>query len=152
MSEEQAAVNESAREKALKEAAEKNAAIPKDKVGPRWKVGATRGKNPIIITYPFLDESIPESVPKSVPEFMETITTDPATQAATLLDYLIRGYNNAMQEAASDPLAEFVSNVWSPEVALTFRTAVRNYAKGLQMELEDAVAIIRPGFAKKFGE
>lgn len=148
MSEEQKVVNESAKDKALKEAAEKNAAIPKDKVGPRFKVGATRGKNPTIITFENFDVSQPATLPKTVPEFMEVVTQEPAT----LLDYLIRGYNEAMYEAASDPLAEYVSDVWSPEVKLTFRTAVRNYSKGLGIELEDAVNIIRPGFAKKFGE
>ena len=79
--------------------------------------------------------------------FTEVVTSD----EKLLLDYLIRGYNDAQYEAASDPLAEFVSSVWAPDVALTFRTAVRNYAKGLGIELEDAVNIIRPGFAAKFG-
>ena len=148
MSEEQVVALESAKDKAIKAAAEKNAAIPADKIAPRWKVGATRGKNPTVITFEFLDESQPATLPKSVQEFMTTITDEPAT----LLDYLIRGYNAAKYEAASDPLAEYVSDVWSAEVQLTFRTAVRNYAKGLGMELEEAVNIIRPGFAKKFGE
>lgn len=148
MSDEQVEILESARDKAVKAATEKNALLPKDKVGPRWKVGATRGKNPQIITFEFLDQSQPDTLPKSVPDFMAQITDN----TDTLLDYLIRGYNDAKQEAASDPLAEHVSDVWSPEVQLTFRTAVRNYAKGLQMELDEAVAIIRPGFAKKFGE
>lgn len=148
MSEEQKAVVETAREKALKAAAEKNAAIPADKIGPRWKVGATRGKNPTIVTFEQFDESLPASLPKSVPEFMEVVTS----KQEDLLDYLIRGYNDAQWEAASDPLAEYVSSVWSPEVQLTFRTAVRNYSKGLGIELEDAVNIIRPGFAAKFGQ
>lgn len=146
MSEEQVVENATAKEKAIKEVAEKNAKLTG--IGKRWKVGSTRGKNPTIVTYEFLDQSKPDTLPKSVPEFMSTITDEPAT----LLDYLIRGHNDAMQEAASDPLAEFVSDVWSAEVQLTFRTAVRNYAKGLGMELEDAVNIIRPGFAAKFGQ
>ena|SRR5215204_3044712 len=148
MSEEQKEIQETAREKALKVAAEKNAAIGAEKVGPRWKVGATRGKNPTIITFEQFDESQPATLPKTVPEFMEVVTSE----QAVLLDYLIRGYNDAQYEAASDPLAEYVSNVWSPEVALTFRTAVRNYSKGLGIELDEAVAIIRPGFAAKFGQ
>jgi hypothetical protein len=146
MSEEQAAEIVTARDKAVKEVAEKNAAITG--VGERWKVGSTKGKNPTIVIYKFFDQSQPETLPKDVEEFSNTVTTDPTT----LLDYLIRGRNEYLQEMAQDPLGEYVSNVWSPEVALTFRTAVRNYAKGLEMELEDAVAIIRPGFAKKFGE
>ena len=147
MSEEQKQVVETARDKAVKEATAKNEAIGKEKVGPRWKVGATRGKNPTIITYENFDESQPATLPKTVAEFMEVVTQD----QKQLLDYLIRGYNDAMYEAASDPLAEYVSSVWSPEVQLTFRTAVRNYSKGLGIELEDAVNIIRPGFAQKFG-
>jgi hypothetical protein len=146
MSEEQKEVIVTERDKAVKAAAEKNAALG-DKVGPRWKVGSTKGKNPVIITYENLDDSKPESLPKTVQEFTEVITSD----NKVLLDYLIRGYNDAMFEAASDPLSEYVSAVWAPEVAVTFRTAVRNYAKGLGLELEEAVAIIRPGFAAKFG-
>ena len=146
MSEEQKVVNESTKEKAIKQAAAENAL--RTGVGTRVKVGATRGKNPTVITFETLDESQPETLPKSVAEFMEVITSE----QATLLDYLIRGHNDAKYEAASDPLSEYVSNVWSPEVQLTFRTAVRNYAKGLGLELEDAVNIIRPGFAAKFGQ
>jgi hypothetical protein len=145
MSEEQKEAQETAREKAIKAAAATNAT--RTGIGPRLKVGATRGKNPTVITFENFDTSQPESLPKSVAEFMENVTQD----QPTLLDYLIRGYNDAMNEAASDPLAEYVSDVWSPEVQLTFRTAVRNYAKGLGLELEQAVNIIRPGFASKFG-
>lgn len=148
MSNEEKAVNESAKDKALALAAEKNAALPKDKMGPRFKVGATRGKNPTIITFENFDVSLPDTLPKTVQEMVEFVGSD---KSDTLLDYLIRGYNEAQYEAASDPLAEYVSDVWSPEVKLTFRTAVRNYSKGLGIDLEDAVAIIRPGFAKKFG-
>lgn len=148
MSEEQKEVIESARDKAVKEAAVKNAALPKDKVGPRLKVGATKGKNPIIITFENFDVSMPDTLPKTVQEMVEFVGSD---KSDVLLDYLIRGYNEAQYEAASDPLAEYVSDVWSPEVKLTFRTAVRNYSKGLGIDLEDAVAIIRPGFAAKFG-
>ena len=146
MSEEQKVEVASEREKAIKAAAEKNAQLKG--VGKRWKVGSTRGKNPTIITYETLDESQPETLPKSVQEFMEVITQD----QKELLDYLIRGFNDASYESASDPLAEYVSSVWSPEVQLTFRTAVRNYSKGLGIDLEDAVNIIRPGFAAKFGQ
>lgn len=139
---------ETAKEKLIKEAAERNAKITG--IGPRWKVGMTKGKNPTPIIFEFLDESQPETIPKSVQQFGETIPG--ADDEKITLDYLIRGYNDAKAEMAQDPLGEYVSNVWSAEVALTFRTAVRNYAKGLKIELEDAVNIIRPGFAKKFGE
>ena len=146
MSEEQKQVVESERDKAVKAAEAVNAT--RTGIGTRQKVGATRGKNPLIITFEQFDVSIPDSLPKSVPQFMETVTS----KEAELVDYLIRGYNDASYEAASDPLAEFVVDKWAPEVQLTFRTAVRNYSKGLGISLDDAVNIIRPGFVSKFGE
>ncbi|MET0785362.1 MAG: hypothetical protein ABWY25_01480 [Paenisporosarcina sp.] len=73
-------------------------------------------------------------------------------EAPTLLNFAIRGQNDALYEAASDPLAEFVVPSWPAEVQSTFRQAVRNYARGLQMTLDEAVGTIRPGFVKKFGE
>lgn len=145
MSEEQAVENVTAKEKAFKEVAEKNAAITG--VGERWKVGSTKGKNPTVVIYKFLDRSMPETLPKTFEQFMEVITD----KQDDILDYLIRGRNEFNQEMAQDPLGEYVSDVWSPEVQLTFRTAVRNYARGLEMDIEDAVKIIRPGFEKKFG-
>lgn len=145
MSEEQKEIQETERDKAVKAAAEKNATITG--VAPRWKVGMTKGKNPVVITYEFFDESKPDTCPKSVAQFMEVVTD----KQEVILDFLLRGYNDAKAEAAQDPLAEYVSSVWSPEVQLTFRTAVRNYSKGLGIDLEDAVNIIRPGFAAKFG-
>ncbi len=146
MSEDQKTALEIAREKADAEAAEKNKA--RTGIGPRVKVGATRGKNPTVVSWEAFDDAIPESLPKSVKEFMETVTN----KEETLVDYLIRGYNDANQEAASDPLAEFVVSKWDPATQLTFRTAVRNYSKGVGISLEDAVNIIRPGFVAKFGE
>lgn len=145
MSEEQKAVVETEREKALKAATEVNA--KRSGVGTRQKVGATRGKNPQVITFESFDDSLPDTLPKSVPQFMEVVTS----KEAELVDYLIRGYNDASYESASDPLAEYVVASWAPEVQLTFRTAVRNYSKGLGISLEDAVNIIRPGFTAKFG-
>lgn len=146
MSEEQKTAVETAREKAEANAEVANKA--RSGVGPRLKVGATRGKNPQVITFEAFDFSQPDTLPKSVPQFMEIVTS----KEVELVDYLIRGYNDAMNEAASDPLAEFVVDKWAPDVKLTFRTAVRNYSKGLGIALEDAVAIIRPGFTAKFGE
>ena len=146
MSEEQKTANETEREKAVKAATETNAT--RKGVGTRLKVGATRGKNPTVITFETFDESLPESLPKSVAQFMETVTS----KEDVLVDYLIRGFNAASYEAASDPLAEYVVAKWAADVQSTFRQAVRNYAKGLGIELEDAVNIIRPGFVAKFGD
>lgn len=120
----------------------------KNKVGTRLRVGATRGKNPQVITFEEFDDALPETLPKSVAQFMELITN----KEDVLVDYLIRGYNNASYEAASDPLAEYVVSKWAADVQSTFRQAVRNYSRGLGIPLEDAVNIIRPGFVAKFGE
>lgn len=148
MSDEQKTANESEREKAVKEAEAKNAELG-EKVGPRFKVGATRGKNPTVITYLAFDDALPKTLPTSVQQFMETVTS----KESELIDFLIRGYNDASYEAASDPLAEYVVASWDPQVQSTFRIAVRNYFKGLGLaSLEDAVAIIRPGFVAKFGD
>lgn len=146
MSDEQKSALEVAREAAEKAAEETNKA--RTGVGTRLRVGATRGKNPQVITFEAFDDSLPETLPKSVGQFMEIVTSD----EPTLVDYLIRGANAANYEAASDPLKEYVVPSWAPEVQSTFRQAVRNYAKGLNLQLEDAVNIIRPGFVAKFGE
>lgn len=159
MSENEKSALDLAREKAEKAAAEENAKRQTEegegenkkviqKVGTRVMVGATRGKNPQIITWEAFDDALPTSLPKSVAQFMELVTT----KEDLLVDYLIRGLNAANYEAASDPLAEFVVSKWAADVQSTFRQAVRNYSRGLGIPLEDAVAIIRPGFVQKFGE
>ncbi len=117
-------------------------------IGTRVSVSGTRGKSPIIVSYEQFDDSIPESLPKNLQDF---VSFTKATEAA-MLDYVIRGYNAASYEAASDPLAEFVVASWPADVQTTFRQAVRNYSKGLQIPLESAVETIRPGFIAKFGE
>jgi hypothetical protein len=146
MSEDQKTVLQTEREKAELAAIETNKT--RTGVGTRVAVGATRGKNPQVITFEHFDDSIPESLPKSVAQFMEVVTS----KEAELVDYLIRGLNDANYESASDPLKEFVVASWAADVQSTFRQAVRNYSRGLQIPLEDAVNIIRPGFVSKFGE
>lgn len=156
MSDDQKTALEIAREKLEVAAKEENAKRVVDpaanptvnKVGPRIQVGATRGKNPQAISFEQFDDSLPETLPKSVEEFMKLTTND----EKTLVDYLIRGYNSASYEAASDPLAEYVVSSWASDVQSTFRQAVRNYSRGLGIPLEDAVNIIRPGFVSKFGD
>jgi hypothetical protein len=64
---------------------------------------------------------------------------------------LIGGYNDANYTAASDPLAEFVELTWKDDVQTQFRLVVRNYSRGANVSLEDAVALIKPGFVKQFG-
>ena len=116
-------------------------------VGVRVHVGQTRGKNPIVIDWEAFDESKPDTLPKAIKEFMEVTKVD---DEPTLVSYLIGGYNDAMYTAASDPLAEFVDLSWAPEVQTQFRLVVRNYSRGANVSLEDAVALIKPGFSKQF--
>jgi len=59
-------------------------------------------------------------------------------------------FNDAAYTAASDPLAEFVDLSWAPEAQTQFRLVVRNYSRGANVPLEDAVALIKPGFSKQF--
>lgn len=117
-------------------------------VGTRVVVSGTRGKSPVIVSYEQWDDSQPETLPKDLQTFIDYGKVTPAA----LLDYAIRGQNAALYEAASDPLAEYVVASWPAEVQSTFRQAVRNYSRGLQVSLEDAVTLIRPGFVSKFGE
>lgn len=116
-------------------------------VGVRTRVGQTRGKNPVVITWKAFDESKPDTLPTSIQQFMETtgVKDEPS-----LVSYLIGGYNDAAYTAASDPLAEFVDPTWKDEAQAQFRLVVRNYSRGAGVSLEDAVALIKPGFSKQF--
>lgn len=146
MSDEVKSALDIAREEAVAKATEVNKS--RSGIGTRQVVGATRGKNPQIITYEQWDDSQPDTLPKTIEAFVEHTKIE----APTLLNFAIRGQNDALYEAASDPLAEFVVPSWPADVQSTFRQAVRNYSRGLQMTLDEAVAVIRPGFVKKFGE
>jgi hypothetical protein len=117
-------------------------------VGLRTRIGQTRGKNPQIISWKAFDESQPETLPTSIQQFTDTVG---AKDEKVLLSYLISGFNDEAYTAASDPLAEYVNPTWSAEVQTNFRLVVRNYAKGLNMSLEDAVNLIKPGYEKQFG-
>jgi hypothetical protein len=117
-------------------------------VGTRVQVGKTRGKNPVVISYEQFDDSITGSLPTSIENFME-VTSD--KDEPTLVNFLIRGKNAALYEAASDPLAEFVEASWPVDAKLQFRLVTRNYSRGANVSLEDAVALVKPGFVKQFG-
>jgi len=119
-------------------------------VGTRMKVGRTRGKGSIVIKYEQFDESLPETLPNSIQSFLETIKLDPEKNEADVVRYLIAGYNEELYTAASDPLAEFVEPTWPAEVQTQFRLVVRNYSRGANVPLEEAVALIKPGFVKQF--
>lgn len=119
-------------------------------VGVRIRVGQTRGKNPVIITWKAFDESKPDTLPKSIEEFLKTTNLNPEKDEPTIVSYLIGGYNDAAYTAASDPLAEFVDPTWPDDAQAQFRLVVRNYSRGANVSLEDAVTLIKPGFSKQF--
>jgi len=116
-------------------------------LGKRVRVGQTRGKNPQIISWEAYDDSIPESLPTTIQSFMDV---DGTKDEPTLVSFLIAGSNEAAYTAASDPLAEFVDPSWPADAQTQFRLVVRNYSRGANVSLEDAVGLIKPGFAKQF--
>lgn len=145
MSEDQKSAKEVELEAKQKEADAANAT--RTGVGTRLRVGQTRGKNPMVISWESFDESKPETLPTSIQQFMDitSVKDEPA-----LVSFLIGGLNDANYTAASDPLAEYVDLSWAPEVQTQFRLVVRNYSRGASVSLEDAVALIKPGFEKQF--
>jgi hypothetical protein len=116
-------------------------------IGVRLRGGQTRGKNPQVIGWEAFDEALPATLPTSIQSFMDTVNVK---DEPTLVSYLIAGYNEAQYTAASDPLAEFVDLSWPQEAQTQFRLVVRNYSRGAMVSLEDAVNLIKPGFAKQF--
>jgi hypothetical protein len=121
-------------------------------LGTRVFVGQTRGKNPLIISWEAFDESIPESLPTSIAEFVKVsgVSVEYEKDKMCLVSLLIAGLSDANYTAASDPLAEFVDPSWPDEAQAQFRIVTRNYSRGAEVSLEEAVALIKPGFVKKF--
>jgi len=118
-------------------------------VGTRMFVGKTRGKGSQVITYENFDDSIPESLPTSIQQFMDV--TNQKDEPA-LVKFLIAGYNADLYQAASDPLKEFVDPTWPEDAQTQFRLVVRNYSRGANVSLDDAVELIKPGFVKQFSK
>ena len=116
-------------------------------VGTRIRVGQTRGKNPMVISWEAFDESKPETLPTTIQQFMDITKV---ADEPSLVSFLVGGLNDANYTAASDPLAEFVDLTWPQEAQTQFRLVVRNYSRGAQVSLEDAVNLIKPGFEKQF--
>lgn len=116
-------------------------------VGTRLKVGRTRGKSSMVITWEAFDDAKPDTLPTTIQQFMDItgVKDEPS-----LVSNLIAGFNDASYTAASDPLAEYVEATWPPEAQTQFRLVVRNYSRGAQVSLEDAVTLIKPGFEKQF--
>jgi hypothetical protein len=145
MSDEQKSAKELELEAKQKEAD----AINKDRtgVGTRVRVGQTRGKNPIVISWEAFDESQPATLPTTMKQFMEVTEVK---DEPSLVSFLIGGLNDANYTAASDPLAEFVDLSWPQDAQTQFRLVVRNYSRGANVSLDDAVKLIKPGFVKQF--
>lgn len=116
-------------------------------VGTRVRVGQTRGRNPMVISWEAFDESLPATNPTSISNFMDVTSVK---DEPTLVSFLITGFNDLAYTSASDPLKEYVDASWSVEVQNQFRLVVRNYSRGAGVSLEDAVALIKPGFSKSF--
>lgn len=135
------------REQELKAAQDKAANTNKERtgVGTRVRAGQTRGKASMVVSWEAFNLEEPSTLPKSIKEFTEVtgVKDEPS-----LLSFIIDGYNDAMYTAASDPIAEFVEDTWSPEVKAQFRLVVRNYSKAVGCSIEDAVAVIKPGIVK----
>lgn len=112
--------------------------------GTRVQVGSTRGKNTQVITFEAFDESQPDSLPKTIAEFVE-ITK--AKDEDALVAYLIEGFNADSYRTASDPIAEYVEPTWDEDATKAFRLVVRNYSNNAGVSIEDAVTLIKPGFA-----
>lgn len=122
-------------------------------LGTRTMVGQTRGKNPLVIAWPAFDDSKPETLPVSIAQFVQItgVTNEYEKDKICLVSLLIAGYNDAMYTNASDPLAEFVEPTWPEEAQAQFRLVTRNYSRGAMVPLEEAVALVKPGFVKQFG-
>lgn len=145
MSEDQKTAKEVELEAKQNEADAANAA--RTGVGTRVRVGQTRGKNPMVISWEAFDESKPETLPTTIQQFMDVSGVN---QEPALVSYLIGGLNDANYTAASDPLAEYVDLSWPQETQTQFRLVVRNYSRGTSVSLEEAVGLIKPGFEKQF--
>lgn len=121
-------------------------------VGTRTFIAMTRGKGPVEIQYDAFDDTKPETLPKSIAEFLSVAGLNPEKDEPTIVNYLISGYNDVAYTEASDPLREYVDLTWPKDAQIQFRLVVRNYSRGANVSLEDAVNLIKPGFAKQFGK
>lgn len=121
----------------------------KSGIGKRAFIAMTRGKNPTEIQYEAFDEAQPDTLPTSIQQFMEVTSVK---DEPSLVAFLISGLNDSAYTAASDPLREYVDLTWPDDAQTQFRLVVRNYSRGASVSLEDAVALIKPGFSKQFSK
>ncbi len=131
----------------------REAALNADKtgVGLRTFLGMTRGKNPTEIKYDGFDEAQVDTLPKTIASTLEVLKLDPSKDEADIVNLLIKGFNDVAYTAASDPLSEFVDTAWPSDAQAQFRIAVRNYSRGVNVSIEEAVNLIKPGFDKQYG-
>ena len=119
--------------------------------GTRAFLGLTRGRNPQEIQFEQWDESQPDTLPKSFAEVIEVHKTrgqDGDVAEKEIVRRWILGDNDILYTEASDPIAEFVESSWPEDVQKQFKIVVKNYANGAKVSIEDAVALIKPGFSK----
>lgn len=115
--------------------------------GLRTFLGMTRGRNPQEIQYENWDDSQTDTLPTTLSEFMDLRKSSPeAVDEKGIVRRLILGDNDVLYSEASDPVAEFQEASWSEELQKGFRTVVKNYAVNANVSIEDAVALIKPGF------
>ena len=113
--------------------------------GRRISLAMTRGKNPQEISFLSWDESQPLTLPKDISEFMD-LRKGEADDEASIIRRLIVGDNEIAYTEASDPVAEYVDAAWDADVQKSFRLVVRQYSANAGVTIEDAVALIKPGF------
>ena len=111
--------------------------------GLRLAVASTRGKNPTPVTYESFDDSKPETLPETVAEFMQFSSVE---DEATLVNFLITGYNDNSFRLASDPVAEFVEASWPDEAEAA--TAREVLAAEMRARLAEAKPAQGPWEAK----
>lgn len=149
MAEQTVTAEETARKEAL-DAAQKAADETNSKrtgKGTRLSVSSTRGRQSTPVTYESFNEDVAGSLPESIQEFMELSGVDDEAQ---IVSFLVTGYNDFSFRKASDPVQEYINPVWPSEVAKSFADSVKTLVKNGVMELEAAVALIKPQVDKKF--
>lgn len=114
-------------------------------VGTRVRVGQTRGRNPLVISFENFDESQPSTLPKTITEFMNVTKIE---DEPTLMAHLIDGFNEAQYKAASDPVSEFVESYWDDDLKARFKVSIRNFSRDSGLSIEDAVSILKPAIVK----
>jgi len=121
--------------------------------GTRTFLGMTRGRNPQEIQYENWNNEQPETLPGSFAEVIDIHKTrgqDGDAAEKEIVRRWVLGDNDVLYAEASDPVAEFVEASWPLDVQKQFKLVIKNYANGCNCSIEDAVALIKPGFVAGF--